>query len=158
MTESEQTLLLRQWDDYLAAQGRYLDECIVKLTGKPHTPSEHNVAFLLVDEELAKPVIEDAVKVFINENGWPSLEYRECLHLIYRAHIARKVIQSVLRGDPQAALMKPALPDLTNRKDALRWFLVDLWNIGGRVFLRAMGDDWLKARGQIVDKPPNDRR
>src|SRR6266542_924698 len=155
-TEEKQTLLLQQLDDYLTEQGDYLDQCIVKLTGRPHVPDEQNVAFLEVDDRLARPMIEDAVSAFTRDRSWPTLDYRECLHLIYRAHIARKVIQAVLRGDPQATAMKAALPDLQNREDTLRWFLVALWNLGGKAFLRAMGDDWLKTRGQVVDKPPDD--
>jgi len=41
---------------------------------------------------------------------------------------------------------KPALPDLENREDAIRWFLIDLWNLVGKTFLAVMADDWLKGR------------
>jgi hypothetical protein len=148
MTESEQILLLQRWDGYLAEQGCHLDACIVKLMGHPYTPDEQSTAFLLVDEKLSRPTIEKAVSEFIHGDAWPTLGTGEYLHLVFRAHMARVVIKAILRGDSQGAAIKPGLPDLKNREDAIRWFLVDLWNIGGRAFLGAMGDDWLKTRAR----------
>jgi hypothetical protein len=115
---------------------------------RPHVPDEQNVSFLQVDERLAKPAIEKAVAAFIRDGSWPTLDYRECLHLTFRAHLARETILAVLRGTPQGMAIKPALPDLENREAALRWFLVDLWNLGGKPFLAVMADTWVKTRGK----------
>ena len=157
MTESDQILLLQKWDAFLAAQGTYFDACIVKLIGHPHVADEESVAFLQVDDKLAKPAVEKAAAAFIRDGTWPTLDYRECLHLILRAHVARATILAVLGGTPQAMAIKAALPDLENRGAAIRWFLVDLWNVAGKPFLAGMADDFLKTRGQIVDRPPDHR-
>jgi hypothetical protein len=145
MTESEK-LLLRRWDNFLAAQVAYFDAHIVELVGHPHVPDEENVAFLQVDEKLAKPAIEEAVAEFICDGSWTRLDYRECLHLVFRAHVARTIISAVLRGTPQGTAIEPTLPDLKNREDAIQWFLIDLWNLVGKPFLAAVADDWLKKR------------
>jgi hypothetical protein len=145
MTEPEK-ILLKRWDDFLAAQGSYFDDCIVKLIGHPHVADEENVAFLQIDDKLAKPAIENAVAVFIRDKAWPSLDYRESLHLLLRLYIARKVLLAILEQTPHGVAIEPALPDLKNREDALRWFLIDLWNLGGKPFLAVMADAWLKGR------------
>ena len=99
---------------------------------------------------MAKPAIEKAVDVFIRESSWPSLTQREYLHLIVRIQLARKVVAAILQGTPQGMVVKSQMPDLGNREYAIRWFLVDLWNLAGKAFLAAMASDFLEKRTEPV--------
>jgi hypothetical protein len=149
MIESEETLL-EGWDNRLAAQNAYFDICVAKHIGHVQVADEKNVAFLRVDQGLAKPVIEKAVAAFIREGSWPALTHREYLHLIVRIRLARKVLAAILQATPQGMVIKIQMPDLGNRERAIRWFLVELWNLGGKAFLAAMADDFSKRRAQCV--------
>ena len=142
--------LLEAWDNRLAAQNVYFDVCIAKQIGHARVADEKNVAFLRVDQGLAKPVIEKAVAAFIRDGSWPALTHRECLHLIVRIQLARKVLGNILQATPSGMVIKSQMPDLGNREHAIRWFLVDLWNLGGKAFLAAMADDLLGKRSELV--------
>jgi hypothetical protein len=146
--------LLEAWDNRLAAQNIYFDICVAKHNGSAQLANEKNVAFLRVDQGLAKPVIEKAVAAFIREGSWPALTHREHLHLIVRIQLARKVLAAILQATPQGMVIKSQMPDLGNREHAIRWFLIDLWNLGGKAFLAAMADDFLGKRTESV----SDRR
>src|SRR5215469_7373361 len=67
--------LLQSWDNRLAAQSVYFDMCVAKHLGHTHITDEKNIAFLRVDQGLAKPVIEKAVASFIREGSWPGLTH-----------------------------------------------------------------------------------
>jgi hypothetical protein len=142
--------LLEAWDNRLAAQNVYFDMCVAKHIGHAHFADEKNVAFLRVDQGLAKPAIEKAVAAFIREGSWPALTHREHLHLIVRFQLARKVVAAIRQGTPQGIVLKSQMPDLGNREHAIRWFLVDLWNLGGKAFLAAMARDFLEKRTDSV--------
>ena len=142
--------LLEAWDNRLAAQNAYFDMCVAKHMSHAHVADEKSVAFLRVDQGLAKPVIEKAVAVFIREGSWRALTHREYLHLIVRIRLARKVIAAILQATPQGMIVKSQMPDLANREHAIRWFLVDLWNVGGKAFLAAMADDFSNKREQCA--------
>jgi hypothetical protein len=142
--------LLEAWDNRLAAQNVYFDMCVAKRSGHAHNADEKNVAFLRVDQGLAKPAIEKAVAAFIREGSWPALTHREHLHLIVRIQLARKVVATIRQGTPQGMVVKSQMPDLGNREHAIRWFLVDLWNLGGKAFLAAMARDFLGKRTESV--------
>jgi len=142
--------LLEAWDNRLAAQNVYFDMRVAKHAGRGHVADEKNVAFLRIDQGLAKPVIEKAVATFIRESSWPALTHREHLHLIVRIQLARKVVAAIRQGTPQGMVVKSLMPDLGNREDAIRWFLVDLWNLGGKAFLAAMARDFLGKRTESV--------
>jgi hypothetical protein len=142
--------LLEAWDNRLAAQNVYFDMCVAKHIGHAHNADEKNVAFLRVDQGLAKPAIEKAVAAFIREASWPALTHREHLHLIVRIQLARKVVAAIRRGTPQGMVVKSQMPDLANREHAIRWFLVDLWNLAGKAFLAAMAGDLLGKRTESV--------
>jgi hypothetical protein len=142
--------LLEAWDNRLAAQNVYFDMCVAKHIGHGHVADEGDVAFLRVDQGLAKPAIEKAVAAFIGEGAWPALTHREHLHLIVRIQLARKVVAAIRQGTPQGMVVKTQMPDLGNREHAIRWFLVDLWNLGGKAFLVAMASDLSKKREQTV--------
>jgi len=142
--------LLEAWDNRLAAQNVYFDMCVAKRSGHAHNADEKNVAFLRVDQGLAKPAIEKAVTAFIREGSWPALTHREHLHLIVRIQLARKVVATIRQGTPQGMVVKSQMPDLGNREHAIRWFLVDLWNLGGKAFLAAMARDFLGKRTESV--------
>jgi hypothetical protein len=146
---SEQPLL-QAWDNRLAAQNVYFDMCVAKHTGHTHVFDEKDLAFLRVDQGLAKPAIEKIVTAFIREGSWPALTRRESLHLIARVLLARKVLAAILQATPQGIVVKSQMPDLGNREHAIRWFLVDLWNLGGKAFLAAMADDFSKRQEQPV--------
>jgi hypothetical protein len=146
---SEQPLL-QAWDNRLAAQNVYFDMCVAKHIGHTHVPDEKNIAFLRVDQGLAKPAVERAVTAFILEGSWPALTHRECLHLIVRIQLARKVVAAILRGTPQGMVVKSQMPDLRNRENAIRWFFVDLWNLGGKAFLAAMARDFSERQTEPV--------
>ncbi|HMH03556.1 MAG TPA: hypothetical protein VK556_05090, partial [Candidatus Udaeobacter sp.] len=47
-------------------------------------------------------------------------------------------------------VVKSQMPDLGNREYAIRWFLVDLWNLTGKTFLAAMARDFLEKRTESV--------
>jgi hypothetical protein len=115
--------------------------CLAKKIGRAHVADEQNVAFLRIDQGLAKPAIEKAVTAFIREGGWPTLTHREHLHLIVRIQLARKVLAAILQATPQGMVVRSQMPDLGNREHTIRWFLVDLWNLGGKAFLAAMAHD-----------------
>ena len=149
ITGSEQPLL-QAWDNRLAAQNVYFDMCVAKKIGHARVTDEKNVAFLRIDQGLAKPSVEKAVAAFIREGSWPTLTLRECLHLIVRVQLARKVLASILQATPQGIIVKSQMPDLGNREHAIRWFLVDLWNLGGKAFLAAMARDFLGKRTESV--------
>lgn len=138
--------LLEAWDNRLAAQNVYFGMCVAKTIGHAHVVDEKNVAFLRVDQGLAKPAIEKAVATFIREGAWPALAHREYLHLIIRIQLARKVVTAIREGTPQGMVVKSQMPDLGNREHAIQWFLVDLWNLGGKAFLGAMARDFSGKR------------
>ena len=142
--------LLEAWDNRLSAQNVYFDTCVAKRIGHGDVAGEKNVGFLRVDQGLAKPAIEKAVAAFIREGAWPSLTHREHLHLIVRIRLARKVVAAIRQGTPQGMVVKSQMPDLGNREHAIRWFLVDLWNLGGKTFLAAMARDLLGKRTESV--------
>jgi hypothetical protein len=142
--------LLEAWDNRLAAQNVYFDMCVAKHIGHGQVADEKNVAFLRVDQGLAKPAIEKAVAVFIRQGSWPALTHREHLHLIVRIRLARKVVAAIRQGTPQGMIVKSQMPDLGNREHAIRWFLLDLWNLGGKAFLAAMACDFLGKRTEPV--------
>jgi hypothetical protein len=142
--------LLEAWDNRLAAQNVYFDMCVAKHMGHAHGADEKDVAFLRVDQGLAKPAIEKAVAAFIRQGSWPALTHRECLHLIVRVQLARKVVTAIRQGTPQGIVVKSLMPDLGNREHAIQWFLVDLWNLGGKAFLAAMARDFLGKRPESV--------
>jgi len=138
--------LLQSWDNRLAAQNIYFDMCIAKKIGHAHVADEKNVAFLRIDQGLAKRSVEKAVAAFIREGSWPALSHRDCLHLVVRTQLARKVLAAILQETPQGMVIKSQMPDLGNREYAIRWFLVDLWNLAGKAFLAAMARDFLEKR------------
>jgi hypothetical protein len=74
------------------------------------------------------------------------------LHLIVRIQLARKVVAAIREGTPQGMVVRSQMPDLVNREHAIRWFLVDLWNLGGKAFLAAMADDFSKRREDSVSE------
>ena len=142
--------LLEAWDNRLAAQNVYFDLCITRETGHPQVADERDVAFLRVDQGLANPVIEEAVAAFIRDGSWPTLTHREHLHLIVRIQLARKILAAIRQCTPQGVVVRSQMPDLTNRENAIRWFLLDLWNLGGKAFLAAMARDFLEKRTEFV--------
>jgi len=142
--------LLEAWDNRLAAQNVYFDMCVAKHIGHGQGADEKDVAFLRIDQGLAKPAIEKAVAAFIRDSFWPTLTHREHLHLIVRIRLARKVVAAIRQGTPQGMVVKSLMPDLGNREHAIRWFLVDLWNLGGKAFLAAMVCDLLEKRTESV--------
>jgi hypothetical protein len=150
--------LLEAWDNRLTAQNVYFDMCVAKHTGHRHVADEKNVAFLRIDQGLAKPAIEKAVAAFIREGSWPALTHREHLHLIVRIRLARKVVAAIRQGTPQGMVVKSLMPDLVNREHAIRWFLVDLWNLGGKAFLAAMAHDLLGKRTKSVSDRSQDEQ
>jgi hypothetical protein len=145
--------LLEAWDNRLAAQNVYFDMRVAKHTGHACVVDDKSVASLRVDQGLAKPAIEKAVGAFIRDGSWPALTHREHLHLIVRIRLARKVVAAIRQGTPQGMVVKSQMPDLGNREHAIRWFLVDLWNLGGKAFLGAMACD-LSGKGteSVSDK------
>ena len=142
--------LLEAWDNRLAAQNIYFNMCVAKKIGLAQVAHEKNVAFLRIDQGLAKPVIEKAVVAFIREGSWPTLTHREYQHLIVRIQLARKLTAAILQGTPQGMVVKSLMPDLGNREQAIRWFLLDLWNLAGKAFLAAMERDFLEKRTEFV--------
>jgi hypothetical protein len=142
--------LLEAWDNRLAAQNVYFDICVAKHMDHGHVAGEKDVAFLRIDQGLAKPAIEKAVAAFILDGSWPALTHREHLHLIVRIQLARKIVAAIRQGTPQGMVVKSLMPDLGNREHAIRWFLVDLWNLGGKAFLGAMARDLLGKRTESV--------
>src|SRR4029434_2402387 len=144
--------LLEAWDNRLTAQNVYFDMCVAKHVGHGHVADEKNVAFLRIDQGLAKPAIEKAVAAFIREGSWPALTHRECLHLIVRIQLARKVLVNIIQATPPGMVIKSQMPDLGNREHAIWWFLVDLWNLGGKAFLAAMADDFSKKREESLSE------
>jgi hypothetical protein len=140
--------LLEAWDNRLAAQNIYFNMCVAKKIGLAQVAHEKNVAFLRIDQGLAKPVIEKAVVAFIREGSWPTLTHREYQHLIVRIQLARKLTAAILQGTPQGMVVKSQMPDLGNREHAIRWFLIDLWNLAGKAFLAAMANDLAERREQ----------
>jgi hypothetical protein len=140
--------LLEAWDNRLAAQNIYFDICVAKKIGHAHVADERNVAFLRVDQGLAKPAIEKAIAAFIREGSWPDLTRREYQHLIIRIQLARRVTAAILQGTPQGMVVKSQMPDLGNREHAIRWFLIDLWNLAGKAFLAAMASDLVERQEQ----------
>jgi len=142
--------LLEAWDNRLAAQNVYFDMCVAKDIGHGQVAGEKDVAFLRIDQGLAKPAIEKAVAAFIRDSFWPALTHREHLHLIVRIRLARKVVAAIQHGTPQGMVVKSLMPDLGNREHAIRWFLVDLWNLGGKAFLAAMARDFFGKRTESV--------
>ena len=142
--------LLEAWDNRLAAQNVYFDMCVARHTGDARVVDDKSVASLRVDQGLAKPAIEKAVGAFIRDGSWPALTHREYLHLIVRIQLARKVVAAIRDGTPQGMVVKSQMPDLSNREYAIRWFLVDLWNMAGKAFLAAMARDFLEKRTESV--------
>ena len=138
--------VLEAWDNRLAAQNVYFDMCVAKKIGHARVADEKDVAFLRMDQGLAKPVIEKAVAAFIRECSWPALSHREHLHLIVRIQLARKVVAAIRQGTPQGMVVRSQMPDLGNREHAIQWFLVDLWNLAGKAFLAAMARDFQEKR------------
>jgi hypothetical protein len=144
--------LLQSWDNRLAAQNIYFDMCIAKKIGHAHVADEKNVAFLRIDQGLAKRSVEKAVAEFIREGSWPALSHRECLHLVVRIQLARKILAAILQETPQGMVVKSQMPDLGNREHAIQWLLLDLWNLGGKAFLTAMANDFCKKREEAVSE------
>ena len=144
--------LLQSWDNRLAAQNIYFDMCIAKKIGHAHVADEKNVAFLRIDQGLAKRSVEKAVAAFIREGSWPALSHRDCLHLVVRTQLARKVLAAILQETPQGMVIKSQMPDLGNREHAIQWSLLDLWNLGGKAFLTAMASDFSKKREESASE------
>jgi hypothetical protein len=140
---SSEDPLVEAWDNRLAAQNIYFEMCVARKIGRAHVVDEKNVAFLRIDQGLARPSVEKAVATFISDGAWPSLTHREHLHLIIRIQLARKVVAAIRQSTPQGMIVKSQMPDLGNREYAIRWFLIDLWNLGGKAFLAAMARDFL---------------
>jgi hypothetical protein len=147
---------LEAWDNRLAAQHVYFDMCVAKHLGHAHVVDEKNLASLRMDQGLAKRSIERAVSVFICDGSWPALTQREYLHLIVRIQLARKVVAAIRQETPQGLFVKSLMPDLANREHAIRWFLLDLWNLAGKTFLAAMADD-LSSRQEPFAEKENQR-
>ena len=144
--------LLEAWDNRLAAQNVYFDMCVAKRVGQARVVDDKSIASLRADQGLAKPAIEKAVGAFIRDGSWPALTHREHLHLIVRIRLARKVAAAIRQGTPQGMVVKSQMPDLGNREYAIRWFLVDLWNLAGKAFLTAMANDYSKKREESVSE------
>jgi hypothetical protein len=142
--------LLEAWDNRLAAQNIYFDMCLARKIGHAHVADEKNVAFLRIDQGLAKPAIEKAVTAFIRDSSWPTLTHREHLHLIVRIRLARKVLAAILQATPQGMVVRSQMPDLGNREHTIWWFLVDLWNLAGKAFLAAMAHDFVGKRAESI--------
>jgi hypothetical protein len=142
--------LLEAWDNRLAAQNVYFDICVAKHIGHARVADEKSIASLRVEQGLAKPAIEKAVGAFIRDGSWPALTHREYLHLIVRIQLARKVVASIREGTPQGMVVKSQMPDLGNREYAIRWFLIDLWNLAGKAFLAAIARDFSEKRTESV--------
>ena len=142
--------LLEAWDNRLAAQNVYFDICVAKQIGHARVADEKSIASLRVDQGLAKPAIEKAIGAFIRVGSWPALTHREYLHLIVRVQLARKVVATIRNGTPQGMVVKSQMPDLGNRECAIRWFLIDLWNLAGKAFLAAMARDFSEKRTESV--------
>jgi hypothetical protein len=143
--------LLEAWDNRLAAQNVYFDICVAKHIGHARVADEKSIASLRVEQGLAKRAIEKAVGAFIRDGSWPALTHREYLHLIVRIQLARKVVASIREGTPQGMVVKSQMPDLGNREYAIRWFLIDLWNLAGKAFLAAIARDFLEKRTESVN-------
>src|SRR5262249_54040024 len=118
--------------------------------GHARVVDDESIGSLRVDQELAKPAIEKAVGAFIRDGSWPALTHREHLHLIVRIRLARKVVAAIRQCTPQGMVVKSQMPDLGNREYAIRWFLVDLWNLAGKAFLAAMARDFAEKRTESV--------
>ena len=145
-------VLLEEWDNRLAAQNVYFDMCVAKHIGHAHITDAKDISFLRVDQGLVKPAIERSVAAFINTGCWPTLTHREYLHLIVRVQLARKVLAAILQATPQGMIVKSQMPDLGNREHAIRWFFVELWNLGGKAFLCAMAADFSKRPEQCASE------
>lgn len=160
---------LQQWSDFLDAQMAHFDDGIMRESGGPHVAEEVNTAFLTTDEDLVRPAVEEAVKAFVRDGVWPQkMSKREYLHLIFRAYTARGailiVLLAILDGSPVAAAIRAALPaqfanldpkpvagairaqlpPLDDRERMIHWLFIESWNKGGKRFLEAMTNDFLK--------------
>ena len=170
MTESEEFLLLDGWATILEAQRAKLNARIVKQTGHAYVIADTTkAAFLELDEELTKPAIEEAVATFIRTNDWPDhLTERECLHLIFRINVAKAVIKVIrlepaelaktvseaaatIKGSAAFQRFKKIMPDLENREQTIHWFLVYLWDHGGKALLALEANRFLEPAP--VDTP-----
>jgi hypothetical protein len=129
--------LLEAWDNRLAAQSAYFSVCLARHTSAPRLVGEECLALLQSSEQRARRRIEKAVATFIRTGTWPVLTRREYLLLIVRIQLARKVLGAIQQATPAGIVMRSQMPDLQNREHAIRWLLVDLWNLGGRAFLEA---------------------
>src|SRR5436190_20355797 len=87
--------LIEAWDNRLGAQNVYFDMCVTKHIGHGHVAPEQNVAFLRIDQGLAKPAIEKAVASCIRDGSWPALTHRERLHRIVRINLAGNVVAAI---------------------------------------------------------------
>jgi hypothetical protein len=154
MTEDE-AVRLTYWRDFLTAQSAQFNSSIIEQTGTSYVADEVKAAFLLIDEEIANDEIEKAVEAFIHDTSWPCrwppMKPRECLHLDFRAYLGLAVISDIVRETPAGMIIKErVVPELGNFRSGVRWFFLHFWKMGGKVFLAAMADDFIKnGRGEV---------
>ncbi len=84
---------LQRWIDFLGAQITVFDAAYLAKMGEPHRANPTLVAFLKVNNEMAKEKVESAVIEFARSKAWPAsaLTGDQLVNLTHRAHSAREV-------------------------------------------------------------------
>lgn len=140
---------LQRWDAFLAAEIIHLGAVHIAATGHPHRANPELVAFLKMNNGLFKEKVEMAIGQCAEGKRWPAwLTGDQIVNIHHRAELARVTLQAALtRQLPDLHKLRP--PEAKDRQRFIRWLLIDLWNVGGVLYIDALTNEFLI-------NPPND--
>jgi hypothetical protein len=137
---------LGPWIDFLQNQIVALDAAHLAKTGEPHVANATLVAFLKVNDEMAREKIERAVAAFGGDSeSWPpSLTGDQIVNLTHRANSAKGLLQAIVSGKlPRNTPKALRAPPAQNRSQFIKWLFVDLWKLGGSAYLEGLTNSYL---------------
>lgn len=113
---------LSQWIDFLQNQIVALDAAYLAKMGKPHVANVELVAFLKVNDEMAREKIERAVAAFGLSEAWPLwLTGDQIVNLTHRANCAKGLLQSMVSGTLPRNTPKALRATPCKRSKFIRW-------------------------------------
>ncbi len=137
---------LQRWIDFLGAQITVFDAAYLAKMGEPHRANPTLVAFLKVNNEMAKEKVESAVIEFARSKAWPAsaLTGDQLVNLTHRAHSAREVLLAIQSGKlPRNAPQALQIPRSNNEPQMIKWLFIALWNRAGEPYLDALTNAYL---------------
>ena len=125
---------LRDWEEWIDEQTGWLSAHHAEHRF-PADPARTR-AWLEGESLLVSAPLQRAVRHFAETDAWPELSPAEAFHLALRLHLGGQAVEEWMRPEqtPAKAAL-PAPPDPSERAAFLRWFLMDVWDTLGGVYL-----------------------